>query len=252
MKFVKKRRRILVPHVNSGRHVDFIGFLLCFMSVLLLTCGLILILISIWSIVRKWPYYILFNIKVDVPYFALTAGILSCSSFWIAASLHNNWENYRFLCLLILLLSASLMMIITGVSMGMMKGSIASLGSELSPMNWVDFNTTLEDTFKKYNVEKYKVAWNRIQHQLHCCGLNSKHDWLFFYGVLPNSCCLIKAPCNIQKAFGESCLELIKYDLLWQRNFLVIHCYIVGTLEGIVIIATGSVCYWRKIKGQYN
>lgn len=252
MRSVKKRRKILVPQSDSGRHVDFAGFMLCFMSVLLLSCGLILIGISLWSIIRKTPYYVLLNVKLDVPYFALPAGILSCSSFWIAAALHNNRENYRFLHLLILLLTVSLVLITTGACMGMLNGSSRdSLGSEFHSLNWADFNETLQHAFSKYNSDKsYALAWDKVHTQLECCGLNSTSDWKISDQALPSSCCFDQKNCFMGNTYRRGCLSLIKRDLLWQKHFLVIHCYIVGTLEGIMVVLTGTLYYWSKVSSR--
>lgn len=242
MKFLKKHRKILVPQSSSGRHVDFTGFTLCFMSVLLLSFGLLLICISIWCIVRKAAYYVLLNVKLDVPYFTLPAGILSCSSFWIAASLHNNREKYRFLYLLIFLLTISLILIASGVSMGMMKGSHAS---ELTPVSWEDFNRTLQEAFSKYNSDKFiEAAWDKTQSQLQCCGLNSRND---YRDRLPDSCCNQQMTCLGQNVFPNGCSRLIKKDLLCQKKFLQIHCYIVGIIEGVILIVTANAYYFNKI-----
>lgn len=248
-KLIRKHRQILVPQSNSGRHIDFIEFMLCFMSVLLLTCGLILIGISLWSIIRKYPYYILLNIKVDVPYFALPAGILCCSSYWIATSLHSNRENYRFLHLLILLLCVSLLLLITGIGMGMMSVSPRdTLGSELKYLEWVNFNITLQNALTKYKSDPiYKTAWNRVHHQLRCCGLNTVKDWKNLGEPIPISCCPNeKKTCSLQNIYFKGCLNLIKHDLIWQKNFLVIHCYTIGIFQGFILVVTGALYYWNK------
>lgn len=247
MKLLKRRRKILVPNSESGRQVDLAGFMLCFISVILLSSGLILMGISIWTVRRKEPYYILLNVKVDVPYFTIPAGVVSCSSFWIAASLHNNRENYRFIYLLISLLTISLVLIIAGVSMGMMKESVKdSLGFELTPVNWRNLNHTLENTLKKYHYHtSYRSAWDRIQSQLKCCGLNTPDNWKK-YGKLPNSCCDNQKMCSFEKSFSKGCLNLIQRDLLNQKHFLAVYCYFVATLEGIIVIATANIYYWNK------
>lgn len=239
-----KQRRILTPHNESGRHVGFIEFLLCFVSVLLLSSGLILIIISLWSMIRKAPYYALLNVKVDVPYFALPAGILNCLSFWVAASLHNNRQNYRFLHLLIFLLALALALFITGTSLGLMSGSSKDiLVNELTPLTWSNFNVTLVKAFSEYSSnENVKRAWDRVYRQLQCCGLNTISD----SKMVPESCCFSKSDCNSSSYHTNGCLNAIRRDLIWQSDFLNIHCYIVIILDGIIIMTTGMVYYFSK------
>lgn len=227
-----------MPQSESGIHVDFTGFTLCFISVLLLSSGLFLICLSIWSIVRKAPYYIVLNVTADVPYFTLPAGILCCSSFWIAASLHNRRENYRFLHLLLVLVIISLLFIIIGISLGMMcRSTHVTTGYEMAPMNWDNFNKTLENAFANYSCNAgYRKAWNKIHSQLQCCGLRNKSDWQ----KPPPSCCNYAENCYAENAYSRGCLDALKRDLLWQKSFLNAHCYIVGILEGLIVIVSGT------------
>lgn len=68
---------------------------------------------------EKIQYYYLLDIRVDVPYFTIPAGVLSLPSFWIAASIHNNIERQQFLPLLILLMLATAALVLTGSRLGM-------------------------------------------------------------------------------------------------------------------------------------
>ncbi|XP_018573344.1 tetraspanin-9-like [Anoplophora glabripennis] len=190
----RKKRPTIVPQSQSGRDVTFSSFLMCFVSVLLLTCGLILLGVSIWSLVRKIPYSYLIDIKVDIPYFAIPASFICFPCFWISMSIHNNKKKYEFLHLLILLLVISIALLITGCSLGFVyhsKGNVNTTATiMMTSSNTLDLNNSLQITIRESNVNtRYAIGWEKMQAQLNCCGVMDYKDWLDMNRSISDACC---------------------------------------------------------------
>ncbi|KAJ8922825.1 hypothetical protein NQ315_007860 [Exocentrus adspersus] len=231
----KENRLTTVPQSQSGRNVTLTSFMLCFESVWLLTGGLILLGVSIWSLVRKIPYSYLIDIKVDVPYFAIPASFLCFPCFWISMSIHNKRKKYEFLHLLILLLVISMALLIAGTSLSFIYLSRISLNSTASTMittlNAQDLNISLQITFleSETNVH-YATGWEKMQSQLRCCGISSYVDWGNLKRPLPDSCC--KNPsCTERSVNQRGCLDCLSRDLTWHQNVLNSQCYMVLVVQ---------------------
>ncbi|XP_023021988.1 tetraspanin-6 [Leptinotarsa decemlineata] len=245
----KKNNTLVVPQSESGRNVNETCFLLCFISVLCLSSSMILICLSIWSLVRKFPYFYLVDIKTDVPYFTLPAGILGIPTSYIAASIHNKKNIFRLLLLLIFLITLSTILLVTGAILGFMY----SLKIDLSPSILVNsienehLNQSVHSSFLKINASiSHKNAWDKTQRQLECCGVNSYLDWSKHGMQLPNSCCS-NAVCTSNNTFFKGCLDALSRDLVWHRNILKSHAYITILLQLILVVLT-TLAYILKIK----
>ncbi|CAH1968751.1 unnamed protein product [Acanthoscelides obtectus] len=243
--YMKKRKRsiVIVESQEQDKYDKAVSFILCFASVLLLAAGITLISLSIWSLVKKIPYQYLLDIKVDTAYFMLPAGLLLLPGFWVAASIHNNSPQYKFLHLLVVLLLASSSLLIIGSYFGIMYtgGANVTLTSSLENQELREVLTVTLYEYKRKSL--YKYAWDTIQYKMECCGIDNSTDW----DIIPDSCCL-NYDCNTNITYGDGCLDTLSRDLVWHKNFLVSHCYMFSVVQLAVLIIACSVyiCHRKK------
>ncbi|KAJ8929135.1 hypothetical protein NQ314_018203 [Rhamnusium bicolor] len=93
--------------------------------------------------------------------------------------------------LLILLLTVSAALLVTGSSIGMLYDSRIDPNTTvmISSLNIKDLNTSLQISIFQYTNSDYKFAWNKMQMQLNCCGIGDYRDWLNVGRPIPDSCC---------------------------------------------------------------
>lgn len=239
---------ILVESQAQEQHVT-VNLVICLGAVFLFGSGVLLIGVSIWSVVKKIQYYYLLDIRVDVPYFTIPAGVLCLPSFWIAASIHNNIERQQFLPLLILLMLATAALVLTGSRLGMVFAKRDPQSNSTQFYSTIDdgvLNETLRFTIVQYKENPlYHFAWDKMQSQLKCCGILNYRDWFQSALDLPDACCLMPI-CNATNAFKRGCLVAMSRDLVWDQNFMTGHCYMVAVIQlNFIIIAIAIYCSKR-------
>ncbi|CAH1159815.1 unnamed protein product [Phaedon cochleariae] len=236
----KKNKPLVIPQSQCGRNVNETCWLMCFISVITLASGLILIGLSIWSIIKKLPYVQLVKIRVDIPYFTLPAGILCIPGSWIAASIHNNKNRFQFLPLMWILTIIITALLVTGSIMGIMyeKGPNRELSSSLGNH---DLNSSVYPSFLSYNSSWYaKNSWDSTQRRFECCGVYNQSDWSKNGLKIPCSCCGNNGTCDVSNSFPEGCLDSLSRELTWDKNIMKSHCYMMSVIQiglGIMMIA---------------
>lgn len=97
------------------------------------------------------------------------------------------------------------------------------------------FNKTLIQhfyrTLSSYNGSKdVRIAWNTMQEELDCCGVNGTTDWKNYYdsGYLPDSCCVgnhgydrEKHQCTVEVVKEEKGCKDIFYQFLYKHALLL-------------------------------
>ncbi|XP_056640199.1 tetraspanin-6-like [Diorhabda sublineata] len=248
---MRKNRPLTVPPSQSGRQIGEICFMLCFLAVLMLSSSLSLIGLSIWSLVIKAVNYrYLLDIKVDIPYFSLPAAFLLLPGFWIAASSHNTRKRLISTYLLLIIITLSSILLITGSSIGLNYTVKTENGDNqiYSSLENSDLNKSVSFSFLRYNTsEDDKYAWDRMQQRLECCGISNYHDWETVGLDIPNSCCN-EDECTAETSFGRSCLDSMSRDLVWHQNILKSQCYIMAVVQ----IGTGAVSLLVYFAGRFS
>lgn len=198
------------------------------LSFILFVFGVNLIAISLWSLIRKLPYYILLEVKVDIPYFTILAAVLCIPIFWIFIS--SRWTKKRGYLFhsLITLQVVSISILIAGPNVDFVhvyheNGRTARLTSSLHIQ---DLNKTLQLSLATYYTSKaVQFAWNNMQQQLKCCGVDKSDDWDISSRGIPSSCCPDENKCHKNTTYCQGCLGQLIRDLIWQKNILKSQCY---------------------------
>ncbi|XP_050498114.1 tetraspanin-6-like isoform X1 [Diabrotica virgifera virgifera] len=240
-KMRKKIPKIVSPR-ERGRHPGEVCFLMCFLRLLMLTSSLVLIGISVWSIVIKIKHYrYLFDIRVDIPYFSLPAGILLLPGVWLASYIHSNRKRRLYILLLLGVITLTSILVIVGSTIGFLY-SIEDANGEWHVTNSFDLpdlNKSVSHSFYQFNSSKnHQKAWNNMQQRLECCGISSYNDWTAIGLDIPSSCC-DNLNCTSKAYFTSSCLDLLSRDLWWHENILKSQCYIMAVIEigkGVLIL----------------
>lgn len=211
------------------------------LSVLVFILGCSLLGVSLWSLIKKLPYYILLQIKFDITYFTFPAAALCIPIFSIFLS--ARWSEVRVYLIhtLLVLQVISISMLIAAPMVGFMYYSENGNSSRMmSSLDNKDLFSSLNLSLSKYNSSKtIQFAWNRLQNQLSCCGIRNSNDWTSFGYSIPSSCCLGESKCYANLTFPEGCLECLSRDLVWQKNILVSHCYMGVTLHTVEAVIAG-------------
>ncbi|XP_072393566.1 uncharacterized protein [Diabrotica undecimpunctata] len=240
-KMRKKIPKVISPK-EKGRHAGEVCFLMCFLRLLMLTSSLILIGISVWSIVIKTKHYrYLFDIRVDIPYFSLPAGVLLLPGFWLASYIHSNRKRRLYILLLLGIIILTSILVIVGSTIGFLY-SIEDANGETHVTNSFDLpdlNKSVSHSFQQFNSSKnHQKTWNNMQQRLECCGISNYHDWSSIGLDIPSSCC-DNLNCTSKAYYTSSCLDLVSRDLWWHENILKSQCYIMAVIElgkGVLIL----------------
>ncbi|KAG5869515.1 hypothetical protein JTB14_035112 [Gonioctena quinquepunctata] len=247
----KKSLPFVISQSKTGWKIDETYLLFLFVSVLILITSLILIGMSIWSLIRKIPYYYLLDIKVDLPYFTLPAGVLGILTFWVAGPgpIQKQSNSSRNLLLVIFLPILSTMTLITGSVIGLMyQAKIDNTTSRLfASMTNEYLCPSLRTSFLETNVSAaYKNAWDKTQMQLECCGISGCGDWLKIGVAIPSSCCREVTQCTPKNAFSRGCLDALSRDLVSQKHLLICHAQMTMIPQIIVVLLALTIYFLER------
>lgn len=215
-----------------------------FLSFLIFFLGADLIAVSLWSLIKKLPYYILLKVKIDITYFTFTAAALCLPLFWIFLSAKWNEVRAYLLHSLLTLHVISISILIAAPNVGFMytckEGNATRLTSSLDRKN---LNSSLQLSLLKYDSSKaIQFAWSYMQLQLTCCGIETFGDWDISGQEIPLSCYAGDSNCHKNYTFTQGCLEPLCRDLVWQKNILTSQCYI-GVVVHIVCVVIAAFTY---------
>ncbi|RZC33326.1 CD151 antigen, partial [Asbolus verrucosus] len=187
----KHREPPIYSNAQTGRTVSASEFYLFYVSILLLILGLSLSAISVWSIFFKMPFKLLIDTSSELAYFALPSAILCLPCFWIVLSVHNDGKSHKFLSLVIILLTFSIVLMVIGVYIGSTHKLHLKLSEiERRPDLLNEFRNSMKGSLKLY--EKYKGnkrVWDQVQANFGCCGIDNFTDWFPVNKRIPTSCC---------------------------------------------------------------
>lgn len=230
-----------MPILDLVNHNPFLG---TFQTVfyILAVCDLILgvdlIVVSLWSLMRKLPYYILLEVRVDILYFTIPVAVLCLPIFLILLSARRSEVRLHLIVTLIALQLLSISTLIAAPHFGFMYTykEDDTAARFTSSLDIKDLNSSLQHSFSKYDsANAVQFAWKRMQHQLCCCGITNSDDWAVSGKVMPGSCCQ-NGNCLKNKIFTQGCLASLCRDLAWQRNVLSSHCH-----AGVIVHATEAI-----------
>lgn len=239
---MRKKRKKIAGKKDKGppRPSDDVCIPYCLTGIFVLFIAIALIVISIWSFLRKFPYYMLLEVRVDLPYFILPAGILSLPCFWITYLMKKNFiYRQRLVHLLVTLQLITVSLLITGVSIGMVYVSKLDQGKGnlTTSLQLEEINASLQASLLESQTDSsLRDAWDKTQIQLKCCGIISYHDWIKLENTIPNSCCSVPE-CTSDNVYIGGCLDSLSVDLQWQSNFTSSHCFM-----GSVIHIVSALC----------
>lgn len=110
------------------------------------------------------------------------------------------------------------------------------------------FIQTLKD-YKREGEGKVKPvqeAWDFIQHQLQCCGVNGPNDWQTYAGIPPPSSCCSSGSGATCSTFSKGCYDKVKEDISQYAVYVGIAGIGIGLIEIIGIIF--SCCLANQVK----
>lgn len=122
-----------------------------------------------------------------------------------------------------------------------------------------EIDEKLGDALKNYKKDGYEgvtKAWNKLQEEFECCGINSADDWKASSDLNqpPTSCCKVEVnTCNTNKTsdiFGESCKHQFK-DWV-KHNEMIIGGVALGLAFVLVMGIILACCLAKAIKSQYE
>ncbi|XP_015834461.1 tetraspanin-9 [Tribolium castaneum] len=206
----KNRAPPIYPNAQTGRIINTTEFLLFFAAILLLILSLGLVGVSVWSLVSK-SRYIFVDYSIELAYFALPVSLLCLLCFWIVLSVHNDENSYKYLSLVLILLTFSTVLLVIGVYIGFThKLHLNSSQIDSSPV-LVEFRETMKGSMNKTGI------WDDVQRKLGCCGVDNYTDWLAVMQRIPESCCRRKAAsCRDNSTSSTGCLKIITATLALQ------------------------------------
>lgn len=209
------------------------------LSVFVFIYGVKLFGISVWSLIRKIPYYILLDVKVDITYFTIPVAVLCIPVFWIFVS--TKWGDDRFYLFYIVttLQIISILLLIAAPNLGFTYTYIENGATKrfVSSLDKLDLNNSLLLSLSKYDTSKtIQFAWNHMQNQLDCCGVNNADDWMISGHGISSSCCQNDNFCYKNNTFSQGCLDALCRDLFWHKSILISQCY-----AGIIVHSTAVI-----------
>lgn len=95
-------------------------------------------------------------------------------------------------------------------------------------------------------VTPVKEAWDFIQSQLQCCGVDNYSDWTKAGKAVPSSCCKNQGSCSPSDYFSVGCYEKVKTDVKTYAVYVGIAGIGIGLIEIIGIIF--SCCLANQVK----
>jgi len=121
--------------------------------------------------------------------------------------------------------------------------ALAASGTQL-----VDLKTPLKDTMTDYDMsdpnDPVTQAWDGIQEEYQCCGVDGDQDWLDAISTVPNSCCASSsAGCDTSKVPG--CYS--KFEDIIKQNEDLIYSIVSITLIALVVNAALAIMMWCSI-----
>uniref|UniRef100_G3MRU8 Tetraspanin n=2 Tax=Amblyomma TaxID=6942 RepID=G3MRU8_AMBMU len=154
-------------------------------------------------------------------------------------------ESYCMLMLFSVFLFLILVAEIAAGALGFVyKGKVDNIATDR-------FLKTLKDYEREGEgkVKPVQEAWDFIQHQLQCCGVNGKGDWQTEAGIPPpNSCCADGENCAKRPGtyFERGCYNKLKEDIAQYAVYVGIAGIGIGLIEIIGIIF--SCCLANQVK----
>lgn len=136
---------------------------------------------SIWSLLYRSRYTLL-DISTDLAYFDLPIAFFCLLCFWVVLSVHNDEKSYRFLSLVLIMMTFVTVLLIIAVYIGLnhklnLKHNQIDNSSVLT-----EFRETLKGSMNRTEI------WDNIQTKLGCCGVDNYMDWLSLNQQIPESC----------------------------------------------------------------
>jgi len=142
------------------------------------------------------------------------------------------------------------------VLIGCMIGGIAlaASGTQL-----VDLKTPLQETMSDYNSDDTVTkAWDDIQKEYQCCGVEGASDWITYGPDLgnqkvPDSCCEgVENQQNCLQGIGQQGTELVgcytKFEDIIKQNESLIYSIVSITLIALVVSAALAIMMWCAIR----
>ncbi|XP_068906094.1 CD63 antigen-like [Tenebrio molitor] len=209
----KNKAPPIYPNAQTGRIVTTTEFSLFYVAVILLVLVLGLGAASIWSLCFR-SYTLLGS--TELAYFALPAALLCLPCSWIVLSVHNDEKSRRFLSLVLILLTFSIVLVVIGVYIGFThKLHLNSTHVERSPV-MEKLRGSLRESMDLYRQNsRNKRMWDETQSSLECCGVDNYTDWFPLLPHLPESCCG-KTSCQNNSTSSKGCLKVIAATLALQ------------------------------------
>uniref|UniRef100_A0A6M2E6Q5 Tetraspanin n=1 Tax=Amblyomma tuberculatum TaxID=48802 RepID=A0A6M2E6Q5_9ACAR len=150
-------------------------------------------------------------------------------------------ESYCMLMLFSVFLFLILVAEIAAGALGFVyKGKVDNIASDRFIQTLKDYKR--EDEGK---VKPVKEAWDFIQHQLQCCGVNGPGDWMLYAKIPPPpSCCSDGGASCVP--FEKGCYNKVKEDISQYAVYVGIAGIGIGLIEIIGIIF--SCCLANQVK----
>ncbi|XP_044254622.1 tetraspanin-9-like [Tribolium madens] len=234
----KNRAPPIYPNAQTGHIISTSEFLLFFAGVLLLVLSLGLVGVSTWSLLSKNRYTFV-DFSTELAYFALPVSFFCILCFWIVLSVHNDKKSYKYLSLVLILLTFSTVLLVIGVYIGFTHKLHLKSSQIDSSLVLAEFRETMKGSMNK------TAIWDDIQTKLGCCGVDNYTDWLPVIQRIPESCCRRKAAsCRDNSTSSTGCLKIITATLALQTClFSGINCVALFIqFCAFVILATAYFC----------
>ncbi|XP_007664967.1 leukocyte surface antigen CD53 [Ornithorhynchus anatinus] len=189
----------------AASSLKVLKYVLFFFNLLFWVCGCcilgfgiyLLILDTYGALIQQLPSLTLGNVLIIVGCVIMVLAFLGC----MGAIKENKCLLMSFFVILLLILLAE---VILAILLFMYEKKVDDY-----------VNTELKDSFQHYHKDNAtKNAWDAVQQQLQCCGVNNGTDW---NGPRPDSC--------PKETDVQGCYQLIKE--WFQANFLYIGIFII-------------------------